>query len=51
MHRILYGLISDTLYLSFDIIWIRIQFKANATGLFMRRIYGAGDVPNWVQIT
>lgn len=46
MARILYGLFDNTLYLSFDLIWVRIQFKVDANGLYARRIYGSTP-GNW----
>ena len=46
-YRILYGVIDNTAYVSIDVSWIRIQFKASIDGLYSRNIYGSSPVPNW----
>ena len=48
--RILYGMIESAAYISFDVVWIRIQLKANASDLFVRIVYGSSQIKNWVQI-
>lgn len=48
--RILYGIIEDIAYISFDINWIRIQLKADASNIFVRIVYGGNQIGNWVQI-
>jgi hypothetical protein len=48
--RILYGIIEDTAYISFDVNWIRIQLKADASNIFVRIVYGGNQIGNWVQI-
>lgn len=48
--RILYGIIENAAYISFDVVWIRIQLKANASNLFVRIVYGSSQIENWVQI-
>lgn len=48
--RILYGIIEDTAYISFDVNWIRIQLKADASNIFVRIAYGGNQIGNWVQI-
>lgn len=48
--RILYGIIEDTAYISFDVNWIRIQLKADASNIFVRIVYGGNQIENWVQI-
>ena len=48
--RILYGIIEDTAYISFDVNWIRIQLKADASNIFVRIVYGSNQIGNWVQI-
>ena len=49
--RILLGIISNVAYVSIDVNWIRIQFKAsNATSLYSRIIYGGSPVQDWKQI-
>ena len=50
--KVRYGIIDNTLYISFDISWISLQFKISSTSItkfFARTIYGSsrGD---WVQI-
>lgn len=48
--RILYGTIENTAYISFDVNWIRIQLKADASNIFVRIVYGSSQIGNWVQI-
>lgn len=48
--RILYGIIGDTAYISFDVNWIRIQLKADVSNIFVRIVYGSSQIGNWVQI-
>lgn len=48
--RILYGIIEDIAYISFDVNWIRIQLKAGASNIFVRIVYGGNQIGNWVQI-
>lgn len=48
--RILYGIIENAAYISFDVVWIRIQLKANTSNLFVRIVYGSSQIENWVQI-
>lgn len=48
--RILYGIIENAAYISFDVVWIRIQLKANTNNLFVRIVYGSSQIENWVQI-
>lgn len=48
--RILYGIIENAAYISFDVVWIRIQLKANTSNLFVRIVYGSSRIENWVQI-
>lgn len=48
--RILYGIIENVAYISFDVVWIRIQLKANTSNLFVRIVYGSSQIENWVQI-
>lgn len=48
--RILYGIIEGAAYISFDVVWIRIQLKANTSDLFVRIVYGSSQIKNWVQI-
>lgn len=48
--RILYGIIEDTAYISFDVNWIRIQLKADVSNIFVRIVYGSSQIGNWVQI-
>lgn len=48
--RILYGIIEDIAYISFDVNWIRIQLKADANNIFVRIVYGGNQIGNWVQI-
>lgn len=48
--RILYGIIEDTAYISFDVNWIRIQLKADASNIFVRIVYGSNQIGKWVQI-
>lgn len=48
--RILYGIIKNTAYISFDVNWIRIQLKADASNIFVRIVYGSSQIGNWVQI-
>lgn len=48
--RILYGIIEDIAYISFDVNWIRIQLKADASNIFVRIVYGSNKIGNWVQI-
>ena len=46
-YRILYGLIDNTAYVSIDVSWIRIQFKASASSIYCRVIYGSDPATNW----
>lgn len=48
--RILYGIIEGAAYISFDVVWIRIQLKADTSNLFVRIVYGSSQIKNWVQI-
>lgn len=48
--RILYGIIENAAYISFDVNWIRIQLKADASNIFVRIVYGGNQIGNWVQI-
>lgn len=48
--RILCGIISNVAYISFDVIWIRIQFKATTSDLFWRIMYGDTASKGWMQI-
>lgn len=48
--RILYGIINNVAYISFDVIWIRIQFKAATNNLSWRIVYGNSEVGKWTQI-
>lgn len=48
--RILYGIIEGAAYISFDVVWIRIQLKTNTSNLFVRIVYGSSQIKNWVQI-
>lgn len=48
--RILYGLINGTAYISFDIYWIRIQFRSNLDNTFIRTVYGDSPIEEWTQI-
>lgn len=48
--RILYGIINNAAYISFDVIWIRIQFKATTNNLSWRIVYGDSEVGEWTQI-
>lgn len=48
--RILYGIIENAAYISFDVVWVRIQLKANTSNLFVRIVYGSSQIENWVQI-
>lgn len=48
--RILYGLINGTAYISFDIFWIRIQFRSNLDNTFIRTVYGDSPIEEWTQI-
>lgn len=48
--RILYGIISNIAYISFDVIWIRIQFKATADNFFWRIRYGDSPIGEWTQL-
>lgn len=48
--RILYGIIENDAYISFDVNWIRIQLKSDASNLFVRIVYGSSKIENWVQI-
>lgn len=48
--RILYGIINNVAYISFDVIWIRIQFKAATNNLSWRIVYGDSEVGEWTQI-
>ena len=45
--RILYGLIENIAYISFDIIWIRIQLRCSLNNIEMRCIYGGSPVLEW----
>ena len=45
--RFLYGLIENTAYISFDIIWIRIQLRCSLNNIEMRCIYGSSPAPEW----
>ena len=48
--RILYGIIENDAYISFDVNWIRIQLKSDTSNLFVRIVYGNSQIENWVQI-
>lgn len=48
--RFLYGIIENTAYISFDIIWIRIQLRCDLDSIEMRNIYGSSPVPEWKTI-
>ena len=48
--RILFGVIENTAYISFDIIWIRIQLRCDLDSIEMRNIYGSSPVPEWKTI-
>ena len=48
--RILYGIINSAAYISFDVIWIRIQFKAAANSLSWRIVYGDSPIGEWTQL-
>lgn len=48
--RILYGLIENVAYISFDIIWIRIQLRCSLNNIEMRCIYGSSPAPEWKSI-
>ena len=48
--RILYGIIENGAYISFDVNWIRIQLKSDTSNLFVRIVYGSSKIENWVQI-
>lgn len=48
--RILYGLIENVAYISFDIIWIRIQLRCSLNNIEMRCIYGGSPAPEWKSI-
>lgn len=48
--RILYGIIENDAYISFDVNWIRIQLKSDTSNLFVRIVYGSSQIENWVQI-
>lgn len=48
--RILYGIIENVAYISFDVIWIRIQFKADLSSLSWRIVYGNNGAGKWTQI-
>ena len=48
--RILYGIIKNAAYISFDVNWIRIQLKSDTSNLFVRIVYGSSQIENWVQI-
>ena len=48
--RILYGIIENVAYISFDVNWIRIQLKSDADYLFVRIVYGNNQIGNWLQI-
>lgn len=45
--RILYGLIENVAYISFDIFWIRIQLRGSLNNIKMRCIYGDSPAPEW----
>lgn len=44
---ILYGIISDSGYLSIDVDWIRLQFMINAAGIYTRFKYGSSAPSDW----
>lgn len=48
--RILYGIIKNVAYISFDVNWIRIQLKADTSNIFVRIVYGSSQIGNWAQI-
>lgn len=48
--RILYGIIENAAYISFDVIWIRIQFKAGQSDFSWRIVYGDNGAGKWTQI-
>ena len=48
--RILYGIIENVAYISFDVIWIRIQFKADQSDFSWRIVYGDNGAGKWTQI-
>lgn len=48
--RILYGIINSAAYISFDVIWIRIQFKAATNSLSWRIVYGDSPIGEWTQL-
>lgn len=49
--RILCGIISNVAYVSFDVVWIRIQFKAATNNLSWRIVYGDSPIGEWTQLT
>lgn len=50
--RIMYGIINNALYISFDVMWIRLQFRVtNSSTLQSRVIYGQTTAEAWKTIT
>ena len=49
-YQILYGLISNALYISFDIMWVRLQFKVQNNNAWVRTVYGASSPSAWRSI-
>lgn len=49
-YQILYGLISNALFISFDIGWIRLQFKVQNNNAWVRTIYGQSAASAWRSI-
>lgn len=48
--RILYGVINNVGYISFDMFWTRIQFKVQLGVVAVRPVYGESPIGEWTQI-
>lgn len=48
--RIIYGLISNSAYISFDVTWIRLQFKVSTAGVACRMVYGNSGPSGWTPV-
>lgn len=49
--RVLYGMFDSALYISFDINWVRLQFRVRGASIIESRcIYGGSTVQPWKTI-
>lgn len=48
--RLLYGIIENHAFISIDIVWVRIQFRASYEGISYRVIFGSTEPTAWKEI-